>query len=204
MKNIDPRVTAYIQKSAAFAQPILTHLRHVIHQACPEVSETIKWGFPHFEHNGIICNMAAFKNHCSFGFWKATLLSDPNKLFSAIGKTAMGHLGQLKSLEDLPSEEILEAYIQEAIKLNKEEIKPVQKIKTAVLKELQIPEYFSAALHQNEIAKITFENLSYSNQKEYVNWLIEAKSEDTRNKRLATAMEWMAEGKVRNWKYIKK
>src|SRR5688572_28075052 len=117
MQNIDPRVTAYIDKSAAFAQPILNHLRQVVHMACPEITETIKWGFPHFEHNGIICNLASFKTHCTFGFWKASLLSDPHRLFSAVGKTAMGHLGQIKSLADLPADEIMAAYIREAVNL---------------------------------------------------------------------------------------
>ena len=204
MKNSDPRVTAYIDKSAAFARPILQHLRQIVHKVCPEATETIKWGFPHFEHNGIICNMAAFKNHCAFGFWKASLLSDPHQLISSIGKTAMGHLGQIKSLADLPADEILAAYIGEAIKLNKEEIKPAPKLKTTETQELQVPEYFYEALDQNEEARNTFEKFSYSNKKEYVHWVTEAKSEETRNKRMKTAVEWMAAGKVRNWKYLKK
>ena len=203
MDNTDPRVTEYIEKSAAFAQPILKHLRQVVHTACPEVTETIKWGFPHFENKGIICSMASFKNHCAFGFWKASLLPDPHQLFSAVGKTSMGHLGQIKSLADLPPVDILTPYIQEAVKLNKEEVKPAPKPKSNIAKELQVPEYFYDALQQNEQARNTFENFSNSNKKEYVNWVTEAKTEVTRHKRMETAVEWMAEGKVRNWKYSK-
>jgi uncharacterized protein YdeI (YjbR/CyaY-like superfamily) len=203
MNNTDPRVTEYIDKSAAFAQPILKHLRQVVHTACPEVTETIKWGFPHFENKGIICSMASFKNHCAFSFWKASLHSDPHQLFSAVGKTSMGHLGQIKSLADLPPVDILTTYIQEAVKLNKEEVKPAPKPKSNIAKELQVPEYFYDALQQNEQARNTFENFSNSNKKEYVNWVTEAKTEVTRHKRMETAVEWMAEGKVRNWKYSK-
>ncbi|GEO02550.1 hypothetical protein AAE02nite_02140 [Adhaeribacter aerolatus] len=203
MQNTDPRVTAYLQHAAPFAQPILTHLRQVVHAACPEVTETIKWGFPNFQYNGIVCSMAAFKNHCTFSFWKASLLSDPHHLFKAVGNTAMGQFGQIKSLADLPSDETLTAYIQEAVKLNKEKIKSIPKAKPAVTPELIVPAYFLEALNQNDKAQDTFEKFSYSNKKEYVSWITEAKSEETRQKRINTALEWLAEGKVRNWKYQK-
>ncbi|MGV3587571.1 MAG: YdeI/OmpD-associated family protein [Adhaeribacter sp.] len=204
MQNTDPRVTAYIQNAAPFAQPILTHLRQIIHAACPEVTETIKWQFPNFDYNGIVCSMAAFKNHCTFSFWKASSLSDPHKLFTAIGNTAMGQFGQIKSLTDLPSDAILTAYIQEAAKLNKEKVKGAPRTKPTATPELLVPEYLLEALTQNEKAQHTFEKFSYSHKKEYVSWITEAKSEETRQKRINTALEWMAEGKGRNWKYQKK
>ncbi len=178
-------------KSADFAQPILHQLRQVVHDACPEVEETIKWGFPHFEYKGILCSMAAFKQHCAFGFWKASLMSDPNRLLSTVGKTAMGHFGQIKSVADLPSDPILKRYIKEAVKLNHEEAKLPKRAKPS-------------ALSKNKKALKAFESFSYSNKKEYVEWVTEAKTEETREKRLATSVDWMAEGKVRNWKYVKR
>src|SRR3954454_9510627 len=117
MPGIDPRVDDYIARSADFAKPILTWLRNVVHHACPEVRETIKWSFPNFEYRGsILCNMASFKQHCSFGFWLGGQMSDPDNLIAASSeKTSMGHLGQIKSTVDLPPEEVLIRYIQEAM-----------------------------------------------------------------------------------------
>ncbi|HYG37414.1 MAG TPA: DUF1801 domain-containing protein [Cytophagales bacterium] len=124
MATKDKRIDAYIAKSATFAQAILNHLRALIHQACPEVEETIKWGMPHFDYHGAaMCHFAAFKQHCAFGFWKASIMSDPHNLFEKESKTAMGSLGQIKALADLPSDEILIKYIKEAARLNKEEVK---------------------------------------------------------------------------------
>jgi uncharacterized protein YdeI (YjbR/CyaY-like superfamily) len=204
MEKKDLRIDAYIAKSAEFAQPILNHLRQIIHNACPEIVETIKWGFPHFDYKGTVCSMAAFKQHCAFGFWKASLMSDTHKLFDKEGNDAMGQLGQVKSLNDLPSDEILSHYIREAVQLNKEGKKIVSRVVNGEKKELEVPDYFSEALTSNEGARKTFESFSYSNRKDYVTWITEAKNEHTRNKRLETAIEWMAEGKIRNWKYVKK
>ena len=204
MEKYDARIDAYIQKSEPFAQPILTHIRQVVHAACPEATETVKWGFPHFEYHGVLCNMASFKKHCSFGFWKASLLSDPHKLLHVAEKAGMGHFGQIQNLADLPADGILTQYIQEAAKLNKENIKKEAKPKAATSKQnLVIPEYFQDALNHNEKAKQVFDNFSYSNQKEYITWLTDAKTEATRLKRQETALEWIAEGKSRNWKYEK-
>lgn len=204
MATRDKRIDTYIEKSAEFAKPILTHLRELIHTACPEAEETVKWGMPHFEAFGaVVCHFAAFKNHCAFGFWKASLMSDPHDLFEKESKTSMGILGQIKSLADLPSDKILSDYIKEATRLNKEEIKrPVRK--PSVKKELHIPDYFFEAIGKNPDALKTFEAFSYSNKKEYVEWVTTAKTEETREQRLATTVEWLAEGKVKNWKYIKK
>ena len=203
MEKKDKRIDAYIAKSADFAKPILKHLRQLVHKACPNIEETIKWGFPHFDCNGILCSMAAFKHHCAFGFWKASLMSDPNKILSKVGETAMGQLGKIKELDDLPSEKVLIEYIKEAVKLNSEGIRLVTKSKSGEKRELEIPDYFTKALNKNKEALKIFESFSYTNKKEYVEWVTEAKSEETKNKRLATSMEWIAEGKIKNWKYVK-
>lgn len=205
MKNQDERIDHYIAKSAIFAQPILMHLRALIHKSCPDVVETIKWGFPHFELAGeILCSMASFKQHCSFGFWKASIMSDPHHLFQRIGKTAMGHLGQINDISALPPDSVLEQYIKEAARLNTEGIKLPAKPKSAEKTPTHIPEDILNALAANKDALKTFENFSPSNKKEYVEWISGAKTEDTRTRRLETAIEWMAEGKIRHWKYVAK
>lgn len=204
MENTDPRIDVYIEKSADFARPILIHLRHLIHETCPLISETIKWGFPHFEHKGTVCSMAGFKQHCVFSFWKASLLNDSQKLFHDNGKTAMGQLGQIKTLNDLPPDDVLKAYIREAWELNEKNIKLPAKNKAPQTKQLDIPTYFTDALSRNQKALENFENFSYSHKKEYVEWLTEAKTEATRANRLATTLEWLEEGKSRMWKYQNK
>lgn len=121
MGTNDPRVDAYIAKSAEFARPILEHLRALVHKACPDVQETMKWSFPHFDYKGIVCSMASFKHHCAFGFWKASLMKDPHKILSS--DEAMGHLGKITSLNDLPSDRVMIAYIKEAAALNEAGVK---------------------------------------------------------------------------------
>ncbi|QPH41017.1 YdeI/OmpD-associated family protein [Pedobacter endophyticus] len=196
------QVDQYIIKSAEFAIPILDHLRNLVHQADARIEEKIKWGMPFFELKGPVCHIAAFKNHCAFGFWKASLMQDEHKLFSD-KSTAMGTLGKITSFNDLPSDEILLAYIQEAIQLNEDNIKLPPKTKKAESTPLIIPEYFIDALQQDSKAMAVFQNFSQSNKKEYVMWLEEAKTEATKQKRLQTAIEWIAEGKPRMWKYLK-
>ncbi|HEY0677797.1 MAG TPA: YdeI/OmpD-associated family protein [Chitinophagaceae bacterium] len=203
MPAYDPRIDAYIQKAAPFAQPILEHLRELVHKACPQVQETMKWSFPHFEYKGILCSMAAFKQHCSFGFWKAALLKDEKQLLNRHGDTGMGHFGKISSLKDLPSDKILTAYIQEAVHLNEDEIKLVSRTKAAPKKEPQTPPELLSALKKNKAALKTFENFSPSHKREYVEWITEAKTEATRDKRIATTIEWLTEGKIRNWKYVR-
>lgn len=200
MEKFDPRVDAYIDKAADFAKPILTHIRMLVHQACPEVTETIKWGFPNFDYKGIVCNMAAFKAHCSFGFWKSKLLPDPHQLLGGNTTEAMGQLGKLTTVSDLPADAIFITYVQNAVILNKEGTK-VQK-KAVVKGALEIPDDFNAALDENPAAKVYFEKLSISQKREYVDWITEAKTVVTREKRMATAMTWLAEEKQRNWKYM--
>lgn len=204
MQTRDPRVDEYILKSADFAKPILMHLRELIHDVCPEIKETIKWGFPHFDYKGTVCNMASFKHHCTFGFWKASLMSDRNKLLESIGKTAMGNFGQMRTLADLPPDNVLREYVSEAIKLNEDNLKATPKRKgTSQKKELDVPDYFIKALENVPAALEQFKNFSYSHRKEYVEWVTEAKTEATRQKRMATTVEWLAEGKPRMWKYVK-
>ncbi|MEJ7678389.1 MAG: YdeI/OmpD-associated family protein [Segetibacter sp.] len=200
----DPRLDDYISKSADFAKPVLTYLRDIVHKACPAVNETMKWSFPNFEYaGGILCSMAAFKQHCTFGFWLASLMTDPDKLLAVGEKTSMGHFGQIKSVADLPSEEVLVKYIKEAMALNEKGAKIQRKEKAAATKEVEIPPYFLDALKENKAAFTAFEKFSPSHKKEYLEWITEAKTEATRNKRIATALEWLEEGKSRNWKYSK-
>ena len=190
----DPRVDAYIAKSAAFARPILNHFRRLVHAACPEIEETMKWSFPNFLHHGIVCNMAAFKAHCAFGFWKGRLLFKDSPHAGA-----MGHLGRITSLSELPGDAELIGYIKQAIKLNESGVK--QPPRNLPKKKLRVPPWFRSALNKNKKALATFDNFSYSHKKEYLEWLIEAKTEETRARRLATTLQWLAEGKSRNWKY---
>lgn len=200
MGKKDKRVDDYIEKSANFARPVLTHIRELVHTACPQVEETIKWSFPNFEYKGPFCSMAAFKEHCAFGFWKAAIMKDAGKL-KANQDNAMGHLGKIQSLADLPSDEILISYIKEASRLNDEGIKLPPRKKSTSSKELTIPGYFIKALNKNKTALKIFETFSPSQKKEYLEWLTEAKTEETRNKRMALALEQIAEGKSRNLKY---
>lgn len=197
MANRIPEVDAYIENSPTFAQPILEKIRKLFHKACPQIQEVMKWSFPHFEYMGLVGSMAAFKQHCSFGFWKGKLLKDPHKVFG--GQATMGGL-RVSSLADLPSDKILLAYIREAVALNEQGIK-IPKAKKAAKKELVIPDYFMAALKKNKEALAIFEAFSPSHQREYVEWVTEAKRDETRQKRLATAMQWMTKGKARHWKY---
>jgi uncharacterized protein YdeI (YjbR/CyaY-like superfamily) len=198
MTTIDPRVDAYIAKSAEFAQPILAHLRAVVHAACPEVEETMKWSFPHFMYKGMMCSMASFKAHCAFGFWKAELLmADDAK------REAMGHFGRIESVKDLPSKKVLAAYIKQAMKLNDEGVAAPARAKPAAPRELLIPDELTAALKKVPAARKHFEAFSPSKQRDYAEWITEAKTEATRTRRLEQAVEWIGEGKSRNWKYEK-
>lgn len=204
MGKENPKFDTYISKAAPFAQPILTHLRKVVRQGCPEVEETIKWGFPHFEYKGILCSMAAFKQHCAFGFWKGSIMSDPKNVMTQTGRTSMGHFERITSLSDLPSDKILISYIKEAMKLNDEDIKIPLHSKPKEEKILIVPPDFLKEIKKNKAAFKTFEAFSYSHKKDYSSWIEEAKTEATRKKRMDIAIEWMAEGKGRNWKYQRK
>lgn len=198
-------VDEYIAKRADFAKPILHHIRNLVHKACPDVEEKIKWGMPFFDYKGeMLCHIASFKQHAVMGFWKAALMKDPVLVENAKSETAMGHLGKITSIKDLPSDNKITAYIKEAMMLNDKGIKLPVKDKSTAKKELAVPDYFSKALAGNKKAKLVFENFAPSHRKEYILWITEAKTETTRNKRMETALEWIAEGKGRNWKYEKK
>jgi uncharacterized protein YdeI (YjbR/CyaY-like superfamily) len=199
MASKDPRIDAYIAKSADFAKPILKHLRKIVHAGCPKVEETLKWSMPHFDYKGVMCGMAAFKQHCVFGFWKESLIFDSAKTAE---KTAMGSFGCIKSLADLPSEKTLIGYVKKAAALNEAGIKAPGRTKPKKREPLEVPDYFSSALKKNAKARKTFEDFPPSKKREYLEWVTEAKREETRKERLATAIKWMADGKARHWKYM--
>lgn len=197
----DIRVDAYIVRSADFTIPILNHLRECVHSACPSVVETIKGGCPYFDYKGMMCGMASFKQYCAFGFRKASLMKEKSLMENSKSETSMGDLGKITSLKDLPSDRKLIGYIKEVMKLNDDGTKVVKPKPTK--KDIAMPDFLGKALSKNKKAKAAFENFSPYQQREYLEWLNEAKTEVTREKRLATTIEWLAEGKVRNWKYVK-
>ncbi len=196
MGKRDAKIDDYVAKSADFARPILTHLRELIHKGCPEVEETLKWRNPSFMYKGLLCGMAAFKEHCVLGFWKDALLfgkDNPSAKSSGIPD-------RITKVNELPPDKVLLGYIKEAARLNDKGIK-VPKAQPKSRKELVAPANLVAALEKNKRALSTFEGFSYSHKKEYIEWITEAKREETRIQRLATAVAWIAEGKSRNWKY---
>jgi uncharacterized protein YdeI (YjbR/CyaY-like superfamily) len=199
MGNRDPRIDAYIANAAGFAQPILERLRAIVHEACPDVEETLKWSSPSFLHaGGILCGMAAFKQHASFGFWKHALV-----VGEEVPRDGMGSFGKLTSLKDLPPKKELVALIHKAMRLNEEGVKTPGVRKSSTPKPPPVaPDDLAAALKKNRQARTTFEGFSPSQQRDYVDWITEAKRDETRQKRLAQAIEWLAEGKPRNWKYM--
>ena len=195
----DPRIDAYIEKSADFARPILTHLREVVHAACPDVEETMKWSFPHFMYGGgILCSMASFREHAAFGFWNgARIVGDG----SETRERAMGQFGRIASVKDLPPKKEIAGYVKEAMKLRDAGVKRPSASRTARPKEVAVPEALASALERNDAARAAFERFSPSQRREYAEWVAEAKTDATRERRVATAVEWLAEGKTRNWKY---
>lgn len=202
MPNKDERIDAYIAKSHDFAKPVLTHLRQLVHTACPEVTESIKWSMPAFEFKGPLANMAAFSKHCSFGFWKASLLKDATGSLRSRGDEGMGTFGKITSLEDLPKDEVILDFIRQAMALNENKV-AIPRVAKSAPKELVIPAELLEALAGNEKAAETFEKFPPSCRREYAEWISEAKTDATRAKRLATTVEWLTEGKRRNWKYEK-
>lgn len=195
MGSKDPRVDAYIESANPFARPILKRLRKWAHQYCPECEETLKWSAPHFQYKGkMFCGMSAFKEHCAFGFWHPMMRRNDNSL------EGMGSFGKIRSLADLPSEAEFARMAREAMKLTDEGVKVPPKPKKERA-PLRVPADLKAALAKNKKAAATFEAFSYSHRKEYVDWVTEAKREETRKARVAQSVEWMAEGKSRHWKY---
>jgi uncharacterized protein YdeI (YjbR/CyaY-like superfamily) len=199
MGKKDPRIDSYIAKSADFAKPILMHIRDVVHEACPDVEETLKWSMPAFMYHGILCGMAAFKEHAAFNIWKGRLIVGSEK-----DRDAMGQFGRITKLSDLPSKKVLAGIVKQAMALNEDGVK-VPKVRKPGLERRVIPTQpppdLAAALKKNAKARATFEGFSPSHKREYVEWLVDAKREETRKRRLGQALEMLSEGKTRNWKY---
>jgi uncharacterized protein YdeI (YjbR/CyaY-like superfamily) len=194
MGKKDPRIDAYIAKSADFAKPILKHLRALVHRGCPEVEEDLKWSSPHFLYKGMFCGMAAFKTHCVFGFWNRALELK-------VKKGAMGQFGCITALSDLPADGVILGYVRDAKRLadSGTRLGPVRRKK----EPLPVPKELLAALKKRPGAAERFQAFSPSKQREYSEWIVEAKTDETRTKRLATAVQWIGEGKPRMWKYMK-
>ncbi len=199
MGQRDDRVDAYITGAAEFARPILIHLRELIHRACPEVEETIKWSRPHFVYKGLLCGISAFKEHCAFGFWKGAILRRRAGEETIPG---MGDYGKITCLADLPADKLIIDRIHQAMMLNGDgaELPATPKPKKAP-RELLIPDDLSELLAKNDQARAVFEKFSTSHRREYVEWINEARTEPTRIKRLTTTLEWLTEGKLRHWKH---
>jgi uncharacterized protein YdeI (YjbR/CyaY-like superfamily) len=195
MGTRDPKVDAYIRNAAPFAQPILTHIRETVHGACPEVEEAIKWSFPHFLYKGMLCSMASFKQHAAFGFWKGPLVTGGPR-----SAEAMGHFGRITKVSDLPSKRMLSGLIKKAATLNDQGVKQPRPPKRAA-PPVKVPAALTAALAASTKARAGFDALSPSHRREYVEWITEARTTETRARRVAQAIEWMADGKSRNWKY---
>jgi uncharacterized protein YdeI (YjbR/CyaY-like superfamily) len=195
----NPAVDAYVRKAAPFARPILTRVRALFRRACPDIEETMKWSFPHFEYRGVVGSMAAFKQHTTFGLWKASLLPDPHGLFAGGADSSMGRV-RFADVSELPPDAVLVAYIRAAVALNEQGVK-VAKPRREKRPEAEVPADLRAALQKNKKARATFDGFSPSHRREYVEWITEAKQEATRQKRVAQAVEWLAEGKSRHWKY---
>jgi uncharacterized protein YdeI (YjbR/CyaY-like superfamily) len=196
MGKKDERVDAYIEKSADFAKPILRHLRQLIHTACPQVEETIKWRNPAYVFGGILCITAAFKHHCALVFWHASIRES---LKPAKANAGWGELKRIAKLSDLPKDSVLTRAIRESMKLN--EMGKKRETPKPVKRRLVIPGYFKNILDTNKKALAVFQGLSPSHQREYVQWVAEAKRKETRDKRLAAMLPMLTEGKTRNWKY---
>ena len=194
--KIDPRIDAYIDRQAEFAKPILTHLRAIVHEACPDCEETLKWSMPSFVYKRkILAGFAAFKAHASFGFWSGSQVVDT----SDKGATAMGQFGRLTSVGDLPDRKTLIALTKKAMKLIDDGVRPVRSKHEKP--PFTVPQDMRAAIDANAAAKACFDTFPPSARRDYVEWITEAKRDETRAKRLAQAVEWLAEGKRRNWKY---
>jgi uncharacterized protein YdeI (YjbR/CyaY-like superfamily) len=198
MPTKDPRVDAYIAKQADFARPILERFREFVHESCPDVTENIKWGMPSFEYKGLLCGFAAFKAHATFGFWKHDLVIGEDSR----SREAMGSFGRLTSLSQLPSKRLFSTWMKKAMKLNEDGITAPREKRT-VKKPIAPPRDFAAALAKDARAFGTFKGLAPSHKREYIEWITEAKRPETRSRRIATSLEWLAAGKSRNWKYEK-
>jgi len=196
MGKKDPRIDAYIAEAADWSRPILRRLRALVHDTCPEVVETVKWRNPSFEYRGLLCGMGAFKKHCIFGFWKHELvIGDEPK-----SKEAAGSFGRLKTVADVPSKARFAAWMKTARRLNEEGVSaPRTKMRPKTPARLH-PE-LAAALAANKKAQAAFDAFAPGARRDYVEWIADAKADATRARRITQAVEWIAQGKRRNWKY---
>jgi uncharacterized protein YdeI (YjbR/CyaY-like superfamily) len=198
MGTRDARVDAYIANAPEYAKPILEYLRATVHEVVPDVTEGIKWQSPHFDYKGMFCGMSAFKEYCVFGFWKSKLvLGDEFK-----SERPTDQLGRIATLADLPPKKKLVGYLKKAKELNDAGTK-IERKPSMPKKPIRTPAFLTAALKKNKKAAAAYESFPPSHKREYLEWLTDAKTEETRAKRLAQAIEWMAEGKPRNWKYMR-
>jgi uncharacterized protein YdeI (YjbR/CyaY-like superfamily) len=197
MATIDPRVDAYIEAVAPFAKPVLAALRKAVHAGCPGVVETIKWRMPFFTVDGrILAHMAAFKEHCGFGFWRGREVAKRGK-----EDEAMGQFGRIASLADLPGQRELVRLVKLAAAEPSAPMAKKTRGKNGAKLPLPVPQALAAALRRHAAAGTAFEKLPPSDRREYIEWIAEAKRDDTRARRVAQAIDWLAEGKSRNWKY---
>jgi uncharacterized protein YdeI (YjbR/CyaY-like superfamily) len=197
--HTDPRVDEYIAKSAPFARPILRKIRAVIHAGCPAVEETMKWSFPHFMHHGILCSMASFKSHCAFGFSKEQLMTGTLGRDGAVTP----QFGRVTSVKDLPSRAAFLRLVREAARLNEDGVKPAARTAPDRTRSVRAPADLLAALKNNAQARAAYDEMSPSHKREYIEWITEAKRDETRKRRVAAAVEWMAEGGIRDWRYVR-
>ena len=194
-----PAVDAYIEKAPPFSRPVLKRIRRVFHRASPKVEEAMKWGTPHFVHEGIVGGMAAFKKHVAFGFWNARSMKDPAGLFGDAPKASPFAI-KVASVDELPPDDVLAAYVREAVALNEsgEKRKPARaKRKPAV----RAPKDLMDALKDDAEAISVWKGFTPGKRREYVDWILEAKRDATRAKRIETTVAWVSEGKEKNWKY---
>ena len=192
----EPRVDAYIAKAAPFARPILEKVRQRVRAAAPEAEEAIKWGAPGFTVDGkILLIMAAFKQHAALNFWRGQEIGDGGPKAGA-----MGQFGKLTSVDDLPPDAELDLLIREAAVLAKTAPAP-RKVKHEPKPEAELHPEFASALDANPTAKAVLDGFPPSAQRDYLEWIADAKQDATRTKRIATAIEWLSEGKRRHWKY---
>lgn len=191
----DPRVDAYLAQAAPFARPLLERLRAQVHAACPEVEEAIKWSMPAFLYRGRqLASMAAFKEHASFGFWMGEAVTGGRE------EGAMGQFGRLRELADLPADARMQELVVRAMALIDEGARR-RPSRAAPRAMPGIPEPLRVALDAHPVARAAFDAFAPSHRREYIEWIAEARREDTRARRVAQAIGWIAEGKSRHWKY---
>ncbi|MDR0181689.1 YdeI/OmpD-associated family protein [Lysobacter arvi] len=199
MLIIDPRIDAYIAQAADFARPLLVHIREGVHAACPDAEETLKWGMPSFTWRGkILCGMAAFKQHVTLWFREGRSVVGDDA-----SREAMGQFGRITKKSELPGKRELAGYVKQAMaRIETAAIEPATK-KPAAKAALPVPDDLAAALRRNAKARATFDGFAPGYRRDYIEWIVGAKREDTRQRRVVQAVEWLAEGKTRNWKYVK-